>query len=562
MGVIESEDLGVASPLASNEDFALRRSQGIVLGVLGLLLTTLVVLLIRLVRFDHEHNILLVIVVLIILVSGSLVYSRLRVFRRIADRIEIESRKLEETDLALRRANVELQTRIDNDRREREEDQWVEATTRSIMLQFKSTLIPERIAEIVVESLGRALGADIVIGFAVGELHLSAFSKQWNVRPEAKFDESLLKKHGSDMSALADRLWRDRRVVVMNDSHLIDVSRGPITGFAAAARQRARSWVVAPMSHGSEVLGLLLIAMQEDVRIWSAAEIKLIQDVAFESAYAYLNLQVFNQMAEIVKGDAELGRLAELDKAKNDFIENMNHELRSPLTSIIGYVDLMIGDVDHDLEPDLAASLATVQRNAIRLQGLIANIMQISQTNFGNLPLDISTVDIGNLLGDACKSMSLDADDKGVELTVRLDSLPDKLLIDGDSNRLQQVFVNLLSNAIKYTPRGGSVTVIARRVGTENADDHCVEVTFTDSGIGIPSEEFPNIFTRFFRASTATQASIPGFGIGLSLVHSIVTEHHGTITFDSTVGKGTVFTVRLPTRFVSTALRDSSQPSL
>ena len=134
---------------------------------------------------------------------------------------------------------------------------------------------------------------------------------------------------------------------------------------------------------------------------------------------------------------------------------------------------------------------------------------------------------------------------------MRLDSLPDELLIDGDSNRLQQVFVNLLSNAIKYTPRGGKVTVVARRVGAENESDHCVEVIITDTGIGIHPEEFPNMFKRFFRASTATQAAIPGFGIGLSLTHSIIGEHHGTITFDSVVGKGTVFTVRLPVRFAT-----------
>ena len=148
--------------------------------------------------------------------------------------------------------------------------------------------------------------------------------------------------------------------------------------------------------------------------------------------------------------------------------------------------------------------------------------------------------------------MDLGAGDKGVGLTLRLDSPSGDLLIDGDLNRLQQVFVNILSNAIKYTPRGGAVTVVARRASTESEGDHCVEVTFTDTGIGIPLEEFPNMFKRFFRASTATQALIPGFGIGLSLTHSIVTEHHGTLTFDSVVGKGTVFTVRLPVRFVST----------
>ncbi|MEO8162885.1 MAG: ATP-binding protein, partial [Ilumatobacteraceae bacterium] len=122
------------------------------------------------------------------------------------------------------------------------------------------------------------------------------------------------------------------------------------------------------------------------------------------------------------------------------------------------------------------------------------------------------------------------------------------LIIDGDVLQLEQVFVNLMSNAIKYTPRGGAITVSARQVNTAGK---FVEVKVRDNGIGIPPEEFPNVFQRFFRASTATKASIPGFGIGLSLVNSIIQEHHGTITFDSTVGKGTVFTVTLPIQHLS-----------
>ena len=140
-----------------------------------------------------------------------------------------------------------------------------------------------------------------------------------------------------------------------------------------------------------------------------------------------------------------------------------------------------------------------------------------------------------------------------VTVTLRLDSPAGDLIIDGDSSRLEQVFVNLMSNAIKFTPREGTVTVIARRSRSEG---DVVEVKVRDTGIGIPVEEFPNVFKRFFRASTATQASIPGFGIGLSLVQSIVREHHGTVTFDSTVGKGTVFTVTLPARYTSTGQND------
>ena len=99
------------------------------------------------------------------------------------------------------------------------------------------------------------------------------------------------------------------------------------------------------------------------------------------------------------------------------------------------------------------------------------------------------------------------------------------------------------------------MSIVAHRV---HSDGDYAEVTVKDTGIGIPVKEFPNVFKRFFRASTATQASIPGFGIGLSLVHFVVREHHGRITFDSTVGKGTVFTVTLPARFTSTSQVDQT----
>ncbi len=251
--------------------------------------------------------------------------------------------------------------------------------------------------------------------------------------------------------------------------------------------------------------------------------------------------------------------LVQADKVKDEFIQDMNHELRSPLTSIIGYVDMIIGGVDAGVEPELASSLATVQRNALRLQILIENLMaasiEASKTNFDGVLLVVSTVDVGHLLGDAVKSTEMGADNAGVEVTLRLDCPASDLLIDGDVNQLERVFANLVDNAIKYTPRDGKVTIVARRAHT---DGDYVEVTVTDTGIGIPPEEFPNMFKRFFRASTATQASISGFGIGLSLVHSIVRGYHGTITFDSTVGKGTVFTVRLPVRFIPTGLPDET----
>ncbi len=247
--------------------------------------------------------------------------------------------------------------------------------------------------------------------------------------------------------------------------------------------------------------------------------------------------------------------LIEADKVKDGFIENMNHELRTPLTSIVGYMELIIGYVDSGVEPELASWLATVERNSLQLQILIENLTQVSKTDFKQVSLVIDTVDVGHLLGGVVKTVELSAGDCGVEVTLRLDSPTSDLLIDGDANQLERVFVNLLHNAIKFTPREGKATIVVRRAHT---DGGYVEVTVTDTGIGIPPDEFPNVFKRFFRASTATQASIPGTGIGLWLAHSNVREHHGTVTFDSTVGKGTVFTVRLPVRFMPTGLPDQT----
>ncbi len=255
---------------------------------------------------------------------------------------------------------------------------------------------------------------------------------------------------------------------------------------------------------------------------------------------------------EILRLNTDLVRA---DGVKDQFIEDMNHELRTPLTSIIGYMEVLIGDVDSGVEPKFASSLKTVQRNALRLQLLIENLMHASGAKIDDTHLVVSTQDVGHLLGEVVTSLQLGADHSGVEVTLRLDSPASDLFIDGDVHQLEQVITNLVHNAIKYTPREGKVTIVARRAHT---DGDYVEVTVTDTGIGISREDFPKVFERFFRASTATQASIPGFGLGLSLAHSIVHAHHGTITFDSTVGEGTVFTVRLPMKFIPTGPPDET----
>ena len=505
--------------------------------------------LVRDANFNRAYSYVPVVVVLTLIftVAGFLLVVRLRYFRKIHFLLEHERQRNEETDLATHRADDELRFRIDKERMDRSDREWIDSTVNSILSLTKGTVIPDEIADTMVESLGRTLKVDFVIFYSYGKFRRDELWRQWSQTPATQIDFSRIAKYKSNLLDSLKNLGEGGRAIVVSDTRLINVSRGPFPEIVAISKELARSFMLVPIGEEIHGLGYMWLGMKEQVRVWSPIEAELIQQVASNSAQSLAHAWRFGQTMQIAENAATVNRLIELDKVKNDFIENMNHELRTPLTSIIGYMEMIVGDINSGVEPELVASLSVVQRNARRLQILIENLSQLSKTEFQRVPLLVVTVDVGHMLGDAIKSMELTADHCGVGVMLRLDSPTDDLLIDGDVNQLQQVFVNLLSNAVKFTLRGGKVTVVARRVHTDGSD--FVEVTVTDTGIGIPPEEFPNVFNRFFRASTATQAAIPGFGIGLSLAHLIVGEHHGMITFDSTVGKGTVFTVILPLRY-------------
>lgn len=507
-------------------------------------------------RQNSRNAALLVALALIFLAAGFIAFTHLRELKKVRNQMESERQKLDESNVALKQIDNELQLRLDQERIDRAESEWLSTSVKSISLGFKSTIVPETIAESLVDGLGQVLGVDVVLFYSFAKHPMPRLWKQWHLKAEPEIEESVVMDHESDLLRLMEHLWNRNRKIIVNDSTLVDIARDPIPKLAAITQMGARSWMMVPLGAGTQILGCIAVGMVENPRVWSASEIELVEKVATEVADVFIQARLFRQSMQIAENDAEVNRLVELDKIKNDLIENMNHELRTPLTSIIGYLEVIMDDVDVNAEPELASSLAAVQRNAVRLQSLMDNMMRPSKANFHDVQLNVVKVNIGHLLSDLANSLQLGIDESGVTMKLRLESPLRDLIIDGDVLQLEQVFVNLLSNAIKYTPRGGTVTVSARRI---NSGSKFVEVKVKDTGIGIPAEEFPNVFQRFFRASTATNASIPGFGIGLSLVHSIVEEHNGTITFDSTVGKGTVFTVTLPTRYETSESANESQ---
>ena len=230
--------------------------------------------------------------------------------------------------------------------------------------------------------------------------------------------------------------------------------------------------------------------------------------------------------------------LLELDRLKDEFVALVSHELRTPLTSIVGYLDLVLDEDAEPLTPDQRKFLATVHRNVERLTVLVSELVFLVQIDSGSLALSLAKTDINQLLAEATEAAQPAANAKQIELRLEADRLAPALC---DRDRIAQLVDNLLANAVKFTPEGGRVDVKAAQVGD------AVAVSVSDTGIGIPADDLPRLFDRFFRASTAITNAIPGTGLGLAISQAIAEAHNSTITVESTLGRGTTFRLLLPT---------------
>ena len=228
-----------------------------------------------------------------------------------------------------------------------------------------------------------------------------------------------------------------------------------------------------------------------------------------------------------------LGRLENLFHTQRRFVADVGHELRTPLTVIKGNIALMrkMGCSDEE-------SLNSVEDEVDRMTRMVGDLLLLARAESGKLPLNRASVELDTLLFEVLQQSQVLAREK---LDLRLGDI-DQVLVCGDRDRLKQVLINLISNAVKYTPAGGEV--IASLV----KDEDCAKLSIQDNGPGIPSEDLPHIFERFFRIekSRTRSADGKGFGLGLSIAYWIIKHHDGDIEVESTEGEGTTFVVWLP----------------
>jgi signal transduction histidine kinase len=221
---------------------------------------------------------------------------------------------------------------------------------------------------------------------------------------------------------------------------------------------------------------------------------------------------------------------------RDAFVATVSHELRTPLTSISGFLEMM-EEEEHVLGDAGRQYLDVIRRATERLHSLVEDLLLIAQIEANRIELQLAPVDLAVVARRAAESARPAAAEKSLELAVVTDTPPAVL---GDEKRLSQVVDNLVSNAVKFTPDGGTVQI------TVGSNGGGAKLVVADTGIGVSEEEQKQVFSRFFRASSATQRAIPGTGLGLAICHALVEQHNGSIEFSSREGAGTEVTVTLP----------------
>jgi signal transduction histidine kinase len=246
-------------------------------------------------------------------------------------------------------------------------------------------------------------------------------------------------------------------------------------------------------------------------------------------------------LAENERLDLERRRLLELDQLKTEFLARVSHDLRTPLNSIIGFSDLITGEVGGRMNKKHAEFISAINRNGHALLAMINELLDLSSLESGHVHLRLEQVSLQTLLDDLRAATQPVLENAGVEAR-----WPDTKSLDGktavvDRRRIVQVLVNLVDNARKFTPRGGAVTI------EMDSDDREIRLVVADNGPGIPASERERIFAPYYqRPSGGMNANVHGVGLGLAIVKSIVDRHSGGIGLDSGIGKGCRFKVTLP----------------
>ncbi len=261
-----------------------------------------------------------------------------------------------------------------------------------------------------------------------------------------------------------------------------------------------------------------------------------------------------DEFGQLAASFTEMTRqLSELDKLKAEFVSVASHELKTPINVMVGYLQLLDEGIYGPVDPRHMEVLRTLETQANTLARLVNQLLDVSRFEAGGGRLEPRTVNLDDMLTELERSFHVLAVQREIEFRVeREDGLPHEVFWDAD--RINEVVGNLLSNAFKFTPHGGTVSL------TLEPDERSVIMRVRDTGAGIPPEQLPRIFEKFYQADNQRAARAVGTGLGLAIAKGIVEAHGGWISCESTVGVGTTFTIRLPVRATRRSVAQRATP--
>ncbi|WP_028644050.1 sensor histidine kinase [Nocardioides sp. URHA0020] len=330
----------------------------------------------------------------------------------------------------------------------------------------------------------------------------------------------------------AVQAWRQQQAVVIAPDRgfepLTDQQAGAVLDFLRSID--VESLLFIPLGAGPECLGNLVLTRLAGAPAWTEAEATTALDIGHDLGRAILNARTFEREHQLVV------ELQELDAYKGQLIATVAHELKNPLSSVLGHLEILDGTPD--LPGRTKGSLAAMERGAQRMVKVIDDLLLLSKVGDPDNPVISRPVDLRRVVDDVVDLVGLSAQQKRIDLRVEVPDEP--VFAVGDPDELDRVCGNLLSNAVKYTPEGGVVTV-----SLAVADG---EVVFTchDMGIGMSADDVRHLGTEFFRSSNPIALAQPGTGLGLAIVRRIVARHDGRLEIDSELGRGSTFQVHLP----------------
>ncbi|OGK11878.1 hypothetical protein A2954_05860 [Candidatus Roizmanbacteria bacterium RIFCSPLOWO2_01_FULL_37_12] len=286
-----------------------------------------------------------------------------------------------------------------------------------------------------------------------------------------------------------------------------------------------------PLVIRSEPIGAIIVCPKEQVEPFFVFQEDLIQRLPNVVSIAIDNALLYQKI------DQANTRLKELDKLKDEFVSLASHELRTPLTAIKSYLWMVLNQ-SKNIDPQIRSYLDIASQETEHLIKLVQNMLTISKIESQRLELTLKNLDLYEMVKLAYDTLKINADEKHIIFTLL--PYPEKLIVNGDKEKISEIFENIIGNAIKYTPENGTVSI---HFTTEK---NKVIIHVADSGPGIAKENMAKLFQKFSRLEEGKQNRTPGTGLGLYISKQIVELHKGSIKVESEAGKGTTFTVHLP----------------